>query len=111
MPAPAGARVKLGGKTRTLRLTMRGLYRAEEETPNRTPLHHAVRIAQGSVLSLALLTWAALLHEDDDLEIEDVLDMDGFALTNEELLKAIGSEIDLAYPETGQGKAEAAAED
>lgn len=115
MPSPGGARVKLGGKTRTLRLTMRGLYLVEKETPDRTPLHHVVRMAQGSVMSLALLTWASLIHDDDGLEVDDVLDMEGFSLTNDELLKGLGEQIDLLYPDMGkkeaQGKAEAAAED
>lgn len=106
MPSPSGGRVQLGGRKRTLRLTAWALYSIELETPEQTALIHTVRAARGSVRSLALLTWACLLHDDETLQVEDVVRMDGFALTNEDLLTAITDQVNEAYPE--QGKAEAA---
>lgn len=108
MPSTQGVRIRLGGKERTLRYTMRALDRLENET-GMAPPQVVTRVNIGSVRYLVWTIWAGLIHEAPDLERDTVLDwLD--ALTDEEA-KAIEAAIARAFgeqaPEGEEGKAEA----
>lgn len=107
MPNPNGTPVELGGQRRVIRFDFHALYQIEMQTPECTAAMHAAMLARLSARSLAVLTWAGLLHENRALTIGDVVAMEGVEITNSELVKALTREVAKNYSE---GKAPAAVE-
>lgn len=71
MPPKTGVKIKLGGRTRTLRYTTPALNRMEDERGE--PLTRTlVAAGQYSTRAITALVWAGLLHEEPALEIADV---------------------------------------
>ena len=109
MPSSKGVKVKLD-RVRTLRYTNRALVMLEDECGMTAPELMA-RVQAGSLKAVNQLVWAGLLHSDPGLALLDVYDMVDIERLVE-IAESVGGAVEAAFgaPESGEGKAGAAAE-
>lgn len=81
------------GRTHSLRYERRHIFRLEKKT-GQTIAEVFDGVSRGSYSAMVELTWAGLLHEDPDLEPEDVtelVDFENLAETAEKVSTALSS--------------------
>jgi len=90
MPPLNGIRIELGGKDRVLRFTNRS--RARLETAFGLTLSQAAMQGglQNSILAISRMLWAALLHEEPDLQVDQCIDLID-AYREKDICDALGS--------------------
>jgi len=70
MPPKTGAKVRLGGKLRTLRYTAPALGRVQDELDGEPLLQTVNSLGQVSLRTVAVMVWGGLLHDDQELSVE-----------------------------------------
>jgi hypothetical protein len=74
MAATPSTTITLGGEKRALRFTNRALVAIEDET-GKTMAEIGTRATLGSFRAISVMLWAALLHEQPKLTVDQVIDM------------------------------------
>lgn len=109
MPPKTGAKLRLGGKIRTLRYTAPALGLAQDELDGQPLAQIVASLAQVSIRAITAMVWAGLLHEDPDLTVGEAAE-----LIEPPLMSAVDAIIEaldpwIASEERAAGNAEAPA--
>lgn len=109
MPPKTGAKLRLGGKIRTLRYTAPALGRAQDEMGGQTLVQAVASLGQVSIRAITVMVWAGLLHDDPDLSVEDAAELIEPPLRPaiDAIMEALGPWISDAEDEDAEGNAEA----
>lgn len=74
MPPQLGAELSLGGQKKVLRYTAPALAKVQRELDGQVLAETLFYISRASIHHVAVMVWGGRLHEDPDLEIDEVLE-------------------------------------
>jgi hypothetical protein len=90
------------GKARNLRYSFKALSRLEEELDSSIA---SIDFSDVSVKTMVTFIWAGLVHEDDNLTVEDVMDLiDESEMPMDELMEKVTQAMDAAMKSMGAPK-------